>query len=81
MEKGKNVQLAVIAVLAVAVLAMSVGYAAFSTRLNLNGTANVKASSWRSWKHGEYGPWIQPRLDFALCQLHELNNPLLFCGS
>ena len=29
MEKGKNVQLAVIAVLAVAVLAMSVGYAAF----------------------------------------------------
>ena len=46
MEKGKNVQLAVIAVLAVAVLAMSVGYAAFSTQLNLNGTANVKASSW-----------------------------------
>ena len=33
---------------------------------------DVKASRWRSWKHGEYGPWIQPRLDFALCQLHEL---------
>lgn len=25
----------------------------------------------------EYGPWIQPRLDFEFCQLHELKSPAL----
>lgn len=46
MEKQKNTQMFVIAILAVALLTMSVGFAAFSSVLNINGTANVKASSW-----------------------------------
>lgn len=46
MEKKRNGQLAVILVLAVAILFMSVGFAAYSTTLNINGTATVKANKW-----------------------------------
>ena len=41
MQKQKNVQLAVIGVLAFAVLFMSIGFAAYSQQLNINGTASV----------------------------------------
>ncbi len=46
MQKQKNFQLAVIGVLAFAVLFMSVGFAAYSSVLNINGTANVSANKW-----------------------------------
>ena len=46
MEKHKNTQTLVIAVLAFAILFMSVGFAAYSSKLNINGTATVKASKW-----------------------------------
>ena len=46
MQKQKNFQLAVIGVLAFAVLFMSVGFAAYSSVLNINGTANVAANKW-----------------------------------
>lgn len=46
MEKQRNTQMLVILVLAVAVLTMSVGFAAYSTSLSINGTANVSAASW-----------------------------------
>lgn len=46
MEKQRNTQMLVIAVLAVAVLTMSVGFAAFTQTLNINGNTTVSASSW-----------------------------------
>lgn len=46
MEKQRNTQMLVILVLAVAVLTMSVGFAAYSTTLSINGTANVSAANW-----------------------------------
>ena len=46
MEKKKNVQLIVIAVLAFAVLFMSVGFASYAQRLDINGTVNVSAAKW-----------------------------------
>lgn len=46
MEKQRNTQMMVILVLAVAVLTMSVGFAAYSASLSINGTANVSAASW-----------------------------------
>ena len=42
MEKQKNTQMFVIAVLAIAVLTMSVGFAAFTQALNINGNVKVK---------------------------------------
>ena len=46
MGKEKNAQTLIIAVLAVAVLVMSVGFAAYSQNLTINGTATVKSASW-----------------------------------
>lgn len=46
MQKQKNFQLAVIGVLAFAVLFMSVGFAAYSSVLNINGTATVSGNKW-----------------------------------
>lgn len=46
MEKKKNVQLIVIAVLAFAVLFMSVGFATYAAQLYINGTVNVAAAKW-----------------------------------
>ena len=46
MEKKKNTQLFVIAILSVAILVMSVGFASYASTLNINGTATVKASKW-----------------------------------
>ena len=46
MQKQKNVQLAVNGVLAFAVLFMSVGFAAYSQVLNINGTTTVAANKW-----------------------------------
>ena len=41
MQKQKNIQLAVIGVLAFAVLFMSIGFAAYSQMLNINGMATI----------------------------------------
>lgn len=46
MEKQKNTQMFVIAILAVAVLTMSVGFAAFSQTLNIDGNVTVAKSIW-----------------------------------
>lgn len=48
MQKQKNVQLAVIGVLAFAVLFMSIGFAAYSQMLNINGVATIgtTANKW-----------------------------------
>ena len=46
MEKNKNTQILVIAVLSSAILFMSVGFATYASTLNINGTATVKASKW-----------------------------------
>ena len=46
MEKKKNTQMFVIAILAVAVLTMSVGFAAFTQTLDISGNVSVASSSW-----------------------------------
>lgn len=46
MQKQKNVQLAVIGVLAFAVLFMSIGFAAYSQVLNINGMAKIGTKQW-----------------------------------
>lgn len=46
MEKRKNTQLFVIAILSVALLTMSVGFASYASTLNINGTATVRANKW-----------------------------------
>lgn len=46
MEKNKNTQVLVIAVLSFAILFMSVGFATYASTLNINGTATVKANKW-----------------------------------
>ena len=46
MQKQKNIQLAVIGVLAFAVLFMSIGFAAYSQVLNIGGVATVGANKW-----------------------------------
>ena len=46
MEKKKNTQLFVIAILSVAILVMSVGFASYASTLNINGTATVRANKW-----------------------------------
>lgn len=44
--KEKNTQMFVIAILAVAVLTMSVGFAAFTQTLDISGNVSVASSSW-----------------------------------
>lgn len=46
MEKQKNTQMFVIAILAVAVLTMSVGFAAYAQTLDINGEVKVASSLW-----------------------------------
>lgn len=46
MQKQKNTQLIVIGVLAFAILFMSIGFAAYSQNLNINGMATVGANRW-----------------------------------
>lgn len=46
MVKKKSVQTVVITALSFAILFMSVGFAAYSNTLNINGTASVKSSKW-----------------------------------
>ena len=46
MEKQKNTQILVIALLSFAILFMSVGFATYASNLNINGTATVKANKW-----------------------------------
>ncbi|MBR6168667.1 hypothetical protein IKQ74_01860 [Candidatus Saccharibacteria bacterium] len=46
MQKQKNTQLIVIGVLAFAILFMSIGFAAYSQKLNINGMATVGTNRW-----------------------------------
>ena len=46
MEKKRGITIAVVATLIIAVVSLGVAFAAFSTTLNINGTATVQASSW-----------------------------------
>lgn len=46
MEKQKNTQLFVIAVLSVVLLTMSVGFAGFAQTLNINGNVTVEGAKW-----------------------------------
>ena len=46
MEKKKNTQMFVIAILAVAVLTMSVGFAALTQTIDISGNVSVASSSW-----------------------------------
>jgi hypothetical protein len=46
MRREKSLQNIVIVVLAVAILAMSVGFATYNQSLNINGTATFTASKW-----------------------------------
>ena len=55
MEKRKNLQMGIIGVLAVAVLFMAIGFAAYSQTLNINGDVTVKASKWSiHWDQSSY---------------------------
>ena len=55
MEKRKNLQMGIIAVLAVAVLFMAIGFAAYSQTLNINGDVTVKANTWSiHWDQTSY---------------------------
>ncbi len=46
MKQGRNGQLIIIAILAVAILVMSVGFAAFAQNLTINGTVSVTPVKW-----------------------------------
>jgi len=46
MRKENNIQNIIIALLAITVLAMSIGYAAYARTLNINGTATFSKSVW-----------------------------------
>lgn len=46
MEKQKNTQLLIIGILAVALLTMSVGFATFTSTLNIAGNATLTGASW-----------------------------------
>ena len=46
MERQKNTQMFVIAILAVAILTMSVGFALYSSTLNITGNANLAKAKW-----------------------------------
>ena len=46
MEKQRGTTVAIVAALIIAVISLGVAFAAFSTTLNINGTATVQASSW-----------------------------------
>jgi hypothetical protein len=46
MTRQRGTVVAIIAALVVAVVSLGVAFAAFSTQLNINGTATVQASSW-----------------------------------
>lgn len=46
MEKKKNTQILVIAVLSFAILFMTVGFATYATQLTIHGTATVQPNSW-----------------------------------
>ena len=46
MRKETNVQNIIIALLAVVVVVMSIGYAAYATQLNINGTATFSRAKW-----------------------------------
>ena len=55
MEKKKNLQMGIIGVLAVAVLFMAIGFAAYSQTLNIDGDVTVKASKWSiHWDTSSY---------------------------
>ena len=47
MEKKRGITLAIVVALVVAIISLGVAFAAFSTTLNINGTATVQASSWK----------------------------------
>ena len=46
MEKNRGSVIAIVAALVVAVISLGVAFAAFSTTLNISGSATVQASSW-----------------------------------
>ena len=46
MEKQRGTTVAIVAALIIAVVSLGVAFAAFSTTLNINGTATVQTSSW-----------------------------------
>jgi hypothetical protein len=46
MERQRGTSIAIVAALIIAVISLGVAFAAFSTTLNINGTATVQASSW-----------------------------------
>ena len=46
MEKQRGTTIAIVAALIVAVISLGVAFAAFSTTLNIGGTATVQASNW-----------------------------------
>ena len=46
MQKQKNAQLVVIGILAFAVLFMSIGFAAYSQKLNISALASLGANRW-----------------------------------
>ena len=46
MEKKKNTQLIVIAVLSFAILFMTIGFATYAATLDIEGTATAKANTW-----------------------------------
>ena len=55
MEKKRNSQTIIIAVLAVAVLFMSVGFALFAQTLNIQGNVQVEPAKWSvRWDSGSY---------------------------
>lgn len=46
MERKRGTTVAIVAALIIAVVSLGVAFAAFSTTLNINGTATVQSSSW-----------------------------------
>lgn len=55
MERQRNTQTVIIAILAVALLIMSVGYAGYTEQLQMTGTVKVKPATWKvQFKDGSY---------------------------
>ena len=73
MEKQRGTTIAIVAALIVAVISLGVAFAAFSTTLNINGTATVQASSWKIYFSNSNTANSEPSSSTAIADITESN--------
>ena len=66
MERKRGTTVAIVAALIIAVVSLGVAFAAFSTTLNINGTATVQASSWSIYFTNDGSTFAKPTQSVTL---------------